>query len=967
MPSEHRHHSDIPSDDQPDHAVDLNDRPETPETPEATDLPEPAHDAADSRAPEQDAREDPFVAAERYLLEHPPTEEEIRSRDALLDQLDAEFTAPAASDDAADHAEAARDLLPLHGEDSPPEGREPQSPVPAKEGGDHANVPNEDNIAPPVDALAERETGSNPEDLQFPPPEERATLPKEAHDEPSATLQPEPIRDATTLDAALDQHPHLRDRPDFPDLRADCDTYFQALSHRDALTHGDTTVPAIADTVGTYPEQVRRWLSGDQQPRLLWLLDFDRTTATARHDLEHTDTTPATPSDAILRAARDPTYREQLLRPSTFSPEAVDVLLALRTPGNSSKPPDPTIFTRISDSATYEQALRAFPLIQEHPHFDALHRQAQLYFQLRDHPLLRSDGRLPTTALTDYADISKSTLHTWLTGERRPHLLTLLEERAATLKDYQDRVATLRDLDGGITSIHDLAHRLNPTHFMFGDQVVNDPKFTEQLTTASQYLAALTLVQAGYHPHDLEVHFHLTEGAISERLRYQHRSDLVRLAASIPDTLPDPGRRWLPTATDASNLPARYIQAPPEITDYKDLLPVLDSLPTPANPDYHLTRQLRELGPDAQLLQKWTEQFGSIRTAEDRLRAFAYLIGTTLSDGTITRQSTFSSTYCMELSTKYAWSQGYGDRAAYYLTSLGIPTKPGPIIEAGPNQPHDQLQWWSVTNPFLTWFKESVLGLQPGETHTYTPAKIDWVLQAPPDFQVKVLQGLFDGDGWATKSLTEIGIHNHQNRDLIQTLLRQEGITATKSGDYELVIKSNESIRAAARLPVFLSAAGRQRFAEAAAKMTQAPRSIGYIHDPAIIGRILDLHKQGTSGNEIRHQLHDEHNVVLSNRVISRVIRDGFGRLQISEAKVNAYFSLLEQRLENPQEPVSDLARKVCKETGFEGNIDTMAGWIRESKIPRDVRIAVTNGYLIPPRLVDAYAQLRKCRPELNR
>jgi len=98
MPSEHRHHSDTPSDDQPDHAADLNDRPET------TDSPEPANDTADSRTPEQDAREDPFEAAERYLLEHPPTEEEIRSRDALLDQLDAEFTAPATPDDAADHA-----------------------------------------------------------------------------------------------------------------------------------------------------------------------------------------------------------------------------------------------------------------------------------------------------------------------------------------------------------------------------------------------------------------------------------------------------------------------------------------------------------------------------------------------------------------------------------------------------------------------------------------------------------------------------------------------------------------------------------------------------------------------------------------------------------------------------------------------------------------------------------------------
>jgi hypothetical protein len=419
--------------------------------------------------------------------------------------------------------------------------------------------------------------------------------------------------------------------------------------------------------------------------------------------------------------------------------------------------------------------------------------------------------------------------------------------------------------------------------------------------------------------------------------------------------------------TDASNLPTRYIQAPAEVASYRDFLPILDALPTPISPDHHLNRQLQEFGPNPELFQKWTEQFGPIRTSEEKLLAFAYLIGTNLSDAWISRESTYSSTCRMELSTKYDWSQGFGDRAAYYLTSVGIATKPGPTIEANLNQPHDQLQWWSVTNPFLTWFKEAALGLESGETHTYARAKIDWVLQAPSNFQVKVLQGLFDGDGWATRSLTEIGIHNHQNRELIQTLLRQQGITAIRSGKYELVIKSNESIRAAARLPVFLSAAGRLQFAEAAAKMTEAPRSLGPVHDQTIIRRVLDLHEQGTSKKEIRHQLHDEHNVVLSDRAISRVVRDGLGRLQISESKVNAYFSLLGQRLENPQAPVSSLARKVCEETGFEGNIETMAGWIREDKMPRDVRIAVVNGYPVPPRLLDAYAQLRRCRPKQDR
>jgi hypothetical protein len=419
--------------------------------------------------------------------------------------------------------------------------------------------------------------------------------------------------------------------------------------------------------------------------------------------------------------------------------------------------------------------------------------------------------------------------------------------------------------------------------------------------------------------------------------------------------------------TDSSNLPARYIQAPEEVTSYRDLLSIINALPSPTSPDHYLTRQLQEFGPEPQLFERWTEQFGAIRTSEEKLLAFAYLIGTTLSDAWISSESTYGSTYRMELSTKYDWSRSFGDRAAYYLTSLGVPTKPGPTIEAAVDQPHDALQWWSVTNPFLSWFKGSVLGLERGETHTYTPAKIDWVLGTPSEFQVKVLQGLFDGDGWATRSLTQIGIHNHQNRELIKALLEQQGITAVRSGKYELVMNSNESIRAAAGLPVFLSASGRLQFAEAAAKMAEAPRPVGPIADQGIIRRILDLHEQGTSKKEIRHQLHEEQNVVLSDRAIGRVIRDGLGRLQVSEAKVSAYFGLLGRRLENPEASASSLARQVCKETGYDGNIETMAAWIREDKIPRDVRIAVMNGHPVPAGLIDAYAQLRRCRPRQDR
>lgn len=979
MPPEHRDHSDTPSDDQPADAADPNEQPETPETRDATDSNEPddathapettANDTTDTPTPEEDTHDDLHIAAAHWdLHEHPPTDDEADTRDALLDQLDAEVPPTDTPNDSPEHTEPAHDLPPPHAADSAPDDTESHSSASPERDRDHPGAPHEENIAPPADSLAERETHSPPESFQFTPPEERTPVPTDARDEPAQSPQLEPIRDAATLDAALDQHPHLRERPDFPDLRADCDTYFHALSHRDALTRGDTTIPTIADTVGTYPEQVRRWLTGDQQPRLLWLLDFDRTTATARHDLDHTDTTPATPTDAILRAARDPTYREQLLRPGTFTPEAVDLLLALRGGSDASKPLDATTFTQITDRTTYEQALRAFPLIQEHPRFDQLNRQAQLYFQLRDNPPQRTDGRLPTTALTDYAGIAKSTLHTWVTDKQRPHLLTLLEERAATLKDYQDRVATLRDLDGGIKAVHDLAQRLNPSHFMFGDQVVNDPKFIEQLSTASQYLAALRLVEAGYYPRDLEVHFHLTKDEISDALRYSNRPYLVRLAANIPGTPPAPDQRWLPTTTDTSNLAARYIQAPPTITDHKDLIPVVCALPTLAAPDHYLARQLQEFGPDKQLLENWTNRFGPISTAEEKINALAYLIGTSLSDGTITRQSVFSNIFAIELSKKYDWSHTFGDRTAYYWTTLGIPAKPGSGSEPQSRDPHGAHNWYSIATPFLTWFKEAVLGFEAGQTHSNTPAKIDWVLQAPKDFQTKVLQGLFDGDGWASVNPREIGIQTEQISGLVHRILERVGVSSTWNGRDTVRISLREGVQAAVELPVFLSAKGRQENAQKILEMsTRGLRSTTDVVGLPVTRRVLELGQDiNRSHDQIMQRVFDEFGVALTHKIIGDILGRGEESLKINENTVKTYFELLTLRQQHPQASDLHIAKQAKAETGASTSANTLTTWLKGA-VPADVKRALSDGHEVDPALLASYPRLRYLVAEYSR
>jgi hypothetical protein len=660
----------------------------------------------------------------------------------------------------------------------------------------------------------------------------------------------------------------------------------------------------------------------------------------------------------IHQLTEDSQTNEYQLPPRSLTSNTVFALIKLRV--LDGKNLDPTTFTHIANLNTYQQALRAFPLIRHHPKFEKLHQQVHAYFHLKTNPPRHPNGKLDISTLTEQYRISKSTVHNWINDIRRPHLLRLLENRATTLKDYQDRLTRIRETDTNITTIQDLTHRLSSTHFMFAKKLQADPQLTNHLTNATKYLALLQLVEAGYHPRDLEIHLHLHKDYIGDLLRYHHRPHLIKLAANIPTETPPPGTTWLPTTTNQSNIPTRPITAPTTITNWHQLLPILAQLPRLDKPDDHLTHQLQQFGPPPRHLHQWKKEFGPITTPNDRLLALGYLIGTSLSDGWITQQSTYSSTFGLELSKKYHWAPTFGNRTAYYWTSIGIPTKQGPGVKPRSRVPQGTHNWWSVSSPLLTWFNEAVLGFQPGQTHTDTPAKIDWILKAPKEFQIKVLQGLFDGDGWANKTLKEISIHSHQNRDIIQQLLLQQGINAIQDGDFELVIHSNEGIKAAAKLPVFFSSIGRHNRALEAAQMAAAPRPSEKIYNPEVMLRVMELAQQGISKNRIRKQLFQEQNLVLSNRAINRIIRGGRERISHDDLKVKAFFLLLEQHIHSPSVPIYQLVRHVKRETGYSGHIDTMSGWLRKNKVPRDVKLAIAKGFQVDDSLLETYPYLRK-------
>ncbi|MDO8123776.1 MAG: hypothetical protein Q6364_05290, partial [Candidatus Hermodarchaeota archaeon] len=79
---------------------------------------------------------------------------------------------------------------------------------------------------------------------------------------------------------------------------------------------------------------------------------------------------------------------------------------------------------------------------------------------------------------------------------------------------------------------------------------------------------------------------------------------------------------------------------------------------------------------------------------------------------------------------------------------------------------------------------------------------------------------------------------------------------------------------------------------------------------------------------------------------------------------VTAYIQLLSQRLMQPNDEIYSIARRIKKETGYEGNLTTMYGWIKYNKVPRDVKLALSEGYSIKQNLLDSYPHLHKYRPK---
>jgi hypothetical protein len=744
------------------------------------------------------------------------------------------------------------------------------------------------------------------------------------------------------------------------------DLYFKVHVYYQKHKHHAPPKQEIVLATGASREQVDRWCFRGMKPIFLLRLERERALSAARFALEdrlqqefnHFEISNNTPP--TLRAIEDSELRRRII-PSPNAPlireDVVEKLLSLVKNNQCLREllewyKQEGSFL-IADYETYLKALQAFPLVQNHPQlsrvpgFDELHHQVKCYFLIQS--ICHSDRQLPQKTLAELVGLEKHLIESWFgPKEQRPRLLTMLEHRVKTKGVLQQHLTTIREQLNGIYTVNDIAQRIDTT--AIAHHIRNNTKYEVWREAAQYYLQRLNLVEAGHHPIDLGEYFERTR---HHDLKYYFERTLnppylVRVASSIPENPPEPSLRWLPIEGEGTGKtwqPTNWIQVPTQITTHDELSRVLEQLPTP-----NLER-LQNTGITLETFQAWEARFGFVQTLEERQLAVLYLVGATLSDGTISApgaagKPTLSSNFSIDLSIKYEWSQDFGDRVAYYWTALGIPTK------QGENQPskgdrYPRFRWASVHSPFLVWFNERVLGLPPGGTHTDYCAKADWLLEAKRDLQIRCIQGLFDGDGWASTRNLQVGVAAIKQADFVEPLLHQVGLHPIRTSKNILVFDSLSQIQRAAELPVFFSATEKQMNIEKIVRMKTATRAItkGSLEFLPHVRQIQDLKRNHPylTANQIREVMFDRIGITYGSQTIERIISGGADRLKVDRRLVTAYFKVLEVGLQKAtaQERRARI-RKVVEETGVQRSIRTLMKWMTGLSVPIDVRRALS-------------------------
>lgn len=506
---------------------------------------------------------------------------------------------------------------------------------------------------------------------------------------------------------------------------------------------------------------------------------------------------------------------------------------------------------RIQSIEQLEELVRErFPSFLKRKDYPRFIRQAALHLKLverfRNEVLKRGDiasiaretGEFPTT------------IKRWLIEGAKPRIYHYLTRNP--LDDREQRVARILSSLNGVTDMGKLEQRLR-TLFLY-ETLEQSTGHQENLERAQLFFQFLEEYTKGGILKSIAKRMKIGKSTVSEWFSGSQQPTYIRLAVTVPEAPPEPGKKWLPLRLNSrTNLPEQFIQVPEVVKSEEDILSVL--------------RQLQSLDAPQE------KEFEEMHDRESTPLTFMYLIGLMVSDGGFDADSDLSARVVLFASKKYQWSFNLGQAFAFAMGRIGLEVeKRTDVTKVKDGKTTTFYVWASQASPFLRWVKEVLFGLGRSDKKKGIPIRAEWVLNMPHDHRVAFLQGLADGDGYASIKAFRVGIGSKTNQDFIRKLLSTFEIQSVMEKT-KVVIKKHEHIRKANSLPLFKHALSRKKSHDELCKIMDLLDGGGG-RVPEIERKIiLELHKQGFTPGEIAEKLWHDYGYARSMRSVYGIVQ----------------------------------------------------------------------------------------------
>ena len=181
------------------------------------------------------------------------------------------------------------------------------------------------------------------------------------------------------------------------------------------------------------------------------------------------------------------------------------------------------------------------------------------------------------------------------------------------------------------------------------------------------------------------------------------------------------------------------------------------------------------------------------------------------------------------------------------------------------------MNWLSSASPFLLWLRNSLLGLKIDKAKSSQPIRADWILKMPQNMIASFLQGVADGDGYASVRSLNAGFGTKHNKKFFQRLLSVFGIDSLDGGTGIVIVK-NKSLKIAAELPLFKYADGRLFRLRELNKMRKSMKHTKISSEER--ERILEYHRQGFNPTQIGPLLYTEFGKARRDSTIRKAIAE---------------------------------------------------------------------------------------------